>query len=103
MNYVFTLLLLLQTVAATMAANRDPERNFEVFWHLFERHYAHFETRNMDWSEQYRQFRPRVTPQTTDAQLLAIFNEMVAPLQDGHVVVSPTGDLPASAKYVRFH
>ncbi|RZJ78134.1 MAG: hypothetical protein EOO20_28140 [Chryseobacterium sp.] len=28
---------------------------------------------------------------------------MVAPLKDGHVVISKTGDLPASAKYSDFH
>ncbi|GAB3995901.1 hypothetical protein GCM10028807_37270 [Spirosoma daeguense] len=83
--------------------NDDPERNFEEFWRLFNRHYAHFETRGVDWKKQYEQFRPKVNSHTTNEQLLAIFNEMVAPLKDGHVVISPTGDLPASAKYSRFY
>lgn len=81
----------------------SPERNFEAFWQLFNRHYAHFETRHLDWPKQHQRFRGQVTPATTDAQLLAIFNAMVAPLKDGHVVISPTGDLPASAQYSPFY
>ncbi|GAB3508639.1 hypothetical protein GCM10027341_44690 [Spirosoma knui] len=81
----------------------DPERNFEEFWRLFDHHYAHFETRGIDWKQQYKQFRPKVNSHTTNEQLLAIFNEMVAPLKDGHVAISPIGDLPASAKYSRFY
>lgn len=34
---------------------------------------------------------------------MAIFNAKVAPLKDGHVVISPTGDLPASAQYSPFY
>ncbi|RCR71047.1 S41 family peptidase [Larkinella punicea] len=81
----------------------DPERNFEEFWHLFNRYYAHFENRGVDWKQHYQRFKPLVTEKTTDDQLLAVFNDMVAPLKDGHIVISPTGDLPASAKYARFH
>lgn len=81
----------------------SPERNFEAFWQLFNRHYAHFESRHLNWQHQYQRFRPQVTAHTTDQQLLSLLNQMVAPLQDGHVVISPTGDLPASAKYSRFY
>ncbi|RIV20046.1 hypothetical protein DYU11_24355 [Fibrisoma montanum] len=96
-------LLLLVQVTFGKPPGRDPERNFEAFWQIFHRQYAHFETRNVDWQQQYNRFRSRVTAGTSDEQLLTIFNEMVAPLKDGHVVISPTGDLPASAKYARFH
>ncbi|GAB3643383.1 S41 family peptidase [Spirosoma arcticum] len=95
--------LWLMTTVSQASPKNDPERNFEAFWHLFNRHYAHFDGRGVDWKQQYQRFRPMVNPQTTDEQLLAIFNDMVAPLKDGHVVVSPTGDLPASAKYARFY
>lgn len=87
---------------ANKVAKDDPQYNFEVFWKLFNQHYAHFETRKVDWQNQYDIFRPRVDSETTSEQLLIIFNEMVSPLKDGHVAISPTGDLPASAKYAPF-
>lgn len=70
---------------ANPSPKTSPERNFEAFWQLFNQYYAHFETRQVDWLQQYQRFRGQVTPTTTDAQLLAIFNAMVAPLKDGHV------------------
>ena len=87
---------------AKKVASDDPQYNFDVFWKLFNQHYAHFETRQVDWQKQYDIFRPKVNSGTTPDQLLTIFNEMVSPLKDGHVAISPTGDLPASAKYAPF-
>lgn len=101
--YLLFLLLCQCVVLANPVPKDDPERNFEEFWRLFNQHYAHFETRGVDWKKQYEQFRPQVNSHTTNEKLLSIFNEMVAPLKDGHVVISPTGDLPASAKYSRFY
>jgi hypothetical protein len=102
--FVFFLVLSLQAAAsATPSSRNSPELNFEAFWQLFNIHYANFETRQVDWQQQYRIFKPKVNSETTPEQLLAIFNEMVAPLKDGHVVISPTGDLPATSKYAPFH
>ncbi len=80
-----------------------PEKNFEAFWRTFQENYAHFQTRQVDWQAQYDKFRPLVTASTPDDTLFAVLNRMVEPLRDGHVVISRTGDLPASAKYSRFH
>lgn len=63
----------------------DPEVNFETLWQLFDEHYAFFELHGVDWRESYRRFRPQVTVATTNAELLAVFTEMLAPLNDGHV------------------
>ena len=88
---------------ANPSPKKSPELNFDAFWQIFNQHYAHFQTRQVDWNRQYQRYRPKVTSSTTDDELLAILNQMVAPLKDGHVVISPTGDLPASAKYAPFH
>ncbi|KAA0988833.1 S41 family peptidase [Dyadobacter aurulentus] len=104
----FTFLILLFCVfqhisqAGERLSKKDPELNFEKFWQIFDRNYAHFENRKIDWQQQYQSFRPAINRHTTDEQLLTALNEMVAPLKDGHVVISPTGDLAASAKYSRF-
>ena len=101
--YLLFVLFCQNAVLANSNLNDDPERNFEAFWQLFNHHYAHFETRGVHWKQQYDLFRPKVNSYTTNEQLLSIFNEMVTPLKDGHVVISPTGDLAASAKYSRFY
>ncbi|CCG98398.1 hypothetical protein FAES_0386 [Fibrella aestuarina BUZ 2] len=105
MKVTLPLLILLASplIGWTQSANRkSPERNFEAFWGLFNQHYAHFETRGVDWHQQYQRYRPQVDARTDDSTLLDIMKQVVAPLRDGHVVISPTGDLPASAKYSRF-
>lgn len=80
-----------------------PERNFEFFWSTFDKHYPSFKIRKVDWQEQYKKYRPLVTKNTTDDELFSILNEIVTPLRDGHIAISKTGDLPASAKYSAFH
>src|SRR5215217_3362393 len=97
MRFTFLILLLCGFQNISQAGDRlskkDPERNFEKFWQIFDRNYAHFENRKVDWQQQYRIFRPLINAHTTDEQLLTVFHDMVAPLKDGHVVISPTGDL----------
>ncbi len=65
-----------------------PENNFETFWHMFNEHYAFFELRGVDWQATYDEYRPMVTPDTTQEELFTILSQMVAPLQDGHVSIS---------------
>ncbi len=58
---------------------------FEHFWQTFKDDYALFEERNIDWDESYLQFRPLVTPFTSDSDLFEILSDMIAPIGDGHV------------------
>lgn len=67
---------------------RDPETNFEVFWETFDRHYAHFELKNIDWRAVYAQYRPQVHEGMTDAELFDVLSAMIAHLNDGHVSIS---------------
>ncbi|MBC8110395.1 MAG: ATP phosphoribosyltransferase regulatory subunit [Verrucomicrobia bacterium] len=80
-----------------------PEKVFESFWKTFNENYAHFETRNVTWQKQYDKYRTQINHTTSDDELFDILSKMVEPLRDGHVVISRTGDLPASAKYSDFH
>ncbi|MFC9794469.1 S41 family peptidase [Streptomyces sp. NPDC057695] len=72
---------------------------FDVFWQTFEEHYPFFVARGVDWHAVRDTYRPRVHADTTREELLALFDEMVAPLNDAHVSVS-YGDL-RSAPHVR--
>ncbi len=63
----------------------DPEAVFETFWESYDRYYAHFELKDLDWDAVYHEYRPRVDATTTDEELFEILAEMIALLQDGHV------------------
>jgi hypothetical protein len=105
MNRLFFPLFISILAFAPVQAQKlsKPEKNFEFFCNTFNQHYPSFEIRKVNWQEQYKKYRPLVTESTTDDELFRILNEMVAPLKDGHVAISKTGDLPASAKYSDFH
>ena len=69
----------------------DPEALFENFWDTYNREYSSFDVRNVNWQVVYDTCRPRVTPQTTDAELAEIFKSMLATLDDGHVTLTVPG------------
>jgi hypothetical protein len=68
--------------------DRDPEKNFEVFWKTFRDRYPFFELRGVDWQRQYDIYRPKVRAETSAGELFQILSEMIDPLDDGHVEVS---------------
>ena len=67
--------------------NRDPQKNFEALWRTFHRRYPFFELRNVDWQQQYAEYRSKVTDATSDKELFEVFCAMLAPLDDGHVEI----------------
>lgn len=64
-----------------------PENNFEMLWQEFDRWYALFLVKNIDWDELYAIYRPQVTPETTDDALWDIITAMLEHLDDGHVTL----------------
>jgi tetratricopeptide (TPR) repeat protein len=73
---------LFPSVAQELSA---PERNFEHLWTTFDRNYAIFGPRHVDWRALYEIYRPRVTAQTTDDELFAVMSAMLGHLNDNHV------------------
>lgn len=63
------------------------EKTFESFWKFFDENYAFFKHKSIDWDEVYKQFRPRVTANTSDDSLFNILCAMTRPLNDGHVEI----------------
>jgi carboxyl-terminal processing protease len=60
---------------------------FDQFSKLFEDNYAFFQVRGVDWEQQKRTYRSRITDSTSDDELFSIFCQMIKPLGDGHVSV----------------
>ena len=75
------------TVAHGQEAS-NPEAVFEDLWQTFDRGYATFDVRGVDWDALYRIYRPRVTAATTDDELFAVLSELLSHLNDNHVMLS---------------
>jgi carboxyl-terminal processing protease len=76
--------------ANATALNPDPIANFEAVWKYFDTHYAFFAKHKVDWKAIYRRYQPQVTAQTTSEELYSILSNMLAELNDRHVVIDHT-------------
>lgn len=63
----------------------DPEENFEFLWSTFDKTYAIFPNKRIDWTLLYKVYRPKVNAETNDDELFKIMSDMLNHLDDGHV------------------
>ena len=73
-----------ETLVGSDPAN-TPQNNFQILWDEFDRYYAFFEVKNVDWNALYDIYAPQVTDQTDDRVLFDILSSMLAYLDDDHV------------------
>lgn len=76
----------------------NPERNFEILWENFKDHYAYFELRNVNPETMYATYRPKITAETTDAELFFILTEMLDSFDDGHISISAPDEVEEAAE-----
>jgi carboxyl-terminal processing protease len=93
MTRFFSILLILaalSVVPGLVAAQQlsEPEKNFEHLWKTYDRNYALFGAKHIDWDALYKVYRPRVTAKTTDDELFQIIADMLGNLNDNHVGLS---------------
>lgn len=62
-----------------------PIENFDILWKEFDRKYALFEVKNIDWDEVYAEYRPKVNNNMSSDELFDVISEMLVELNDGHV------------------
>lgn len=81
--------------AFSVSANAQPakklsqaEKDFETFWTTFKNNYAFFQLKGVNWDSSYARYRPLVTRNTNEKELITILGQMVEPLKDGHVTIS---------------
>jgi carboxyl-terminal processing protease len=94
---VVTLALILLLSAGIAGAGepdnpRDPELNFEHLWKALDLYYAQFDVKNVDWDALYNVYRPQVTTDITDDQLLDTMLAMLRHLNDAHVCIDNGSD-----------
>ena len=59
--------------------------NFKSFWETFDRNYAFFEKRNIDWKEVYNDYLPKVKTTNSNRTFGMILKEIVKKFNDGHI------------------
>jgi tetratricopeptide (TPR) repeat protein len=69
----------------------DPEYNFEVLWQTFDRNYALFGPKRIDWAALYRVYRPMVNAETSDEELFEVMSNLLEHLNDNHVGLAGDG------------
>lgn len=70
----------------------DPERDAAFFAQLFDEYYLDFTRHNLDWSAVTQALLAEVSPETTDAELFAMFDVALDPVKDGHVSLGFQGE-----------
>jgi carboxyl-terminal processing protease len=71
-----------------------PENNFDIFWNDFDRYYAQFSLRHIDWDSVYTLYHLQISPSTSDRQLFDIFSDIVLGINDMHVsLYTPLGNV----------
>ena len=75
------------------AFENTPEKNFEIFWKEFDRHYSYFDYKNVNWDSLYYVYKPMINSNINDNELLNILDDMTYHLRDAHVTIfSPMGN-----------
>lgn len=82
LTFVFLFLCVNLTYAQELS---EPEKNFEYLWNSFDKNYAIFGPKKVDWKALYNVYRPKVNAQTTDDELFEIMSNMLGHLNDNHV------------------
>jgi C-terminal processing protease CtpA/Prc/Flp pilus assembly protein TadD len=88
-------------IALTLSANpnaaqeareaTDAEYNFEVLWQTFDRNYALFGPKRVDWDALYRVYRPMVSRETSGDEVFEIMSNVLEHLNDNHVRLAGDG------------
>ncbi len=109
----FIILFTVFTNCEKLLINEDvgesPVEIFEDFWSIYNKHYANFVVKNLDWDDVYSKYRPKVTNNISNDNLSEILGSIITEeLKDGHcfIVVSPEKVIsywPSSNHFISYH
>lgn len=63
----------------------NPEVTFNQFWLDFDRYYANFVIKNIDWDSVHFHYHQKISHSTTNQELFSYFKQIILPLKDAHV------------------
>ena len=73
--------------------NNSPKENFKIFWNDFDKYYAQFKIRNINWDSIYSIYNPIIKANTSNTELHNYLSEIIGFINDGHVnLYSPYGN-----------
>lgn len=78
--------------ACSAEIDAGPVETFETFVAIFDRHYAFFEQRGVDWAAITDAARDDVRPDMTETELFEVLAGLIAPLGDSHTKLFATID-----------
>ncbi|MFC1731101.1 S41 family peptidase [candidate division KSB1 bacterium] len=84
-TFLVTILLFVLSSVLTAQENDDPVENFEHLWNTFDRNYAIFGPKHVDWDLLYEIYRPKITPGMPEDDLFSVMCSMLGHLNDNHV------------------
>ncbi|MFW6307794.1 MAG: hypothetical protein ACOC08_04035 [Campylobacterales bacterium] len=87
----FILILLLFFISKDGLSQNDNYKQMRLFnklWRKIDNNYASFELKGIDWKKAYDDFKPKISPELMQEQLMDTISLMLAPFNDGHVGVS---------------
>jgi hypothetical protein len=61
---------------------------FDLLWRDFDRHYAHFELKQIDWNALRTVYEPQAMQARTDGEFAQALAALLAELRDGHVALN---------------
>ncbi|MGD2033450.1 MAG: S41 family peptidase [Bacteroidales bacterium] len=90
-KYIFIILILsaCERIFIEKDPGNTPGSNFDIFWNTFDRHYALFSIKKINWDSLYTVYRPQVSQNSTPGQLLEVLFNMTLELEDSHVCIYP--------------
>ncbi len=65
--------------------NNSPELNFSILWNTFDKHYAFFEHRNIDWDSVKIESQEKLNNIQSDKELYNLFADILKSFNDGHI------------------
>ena len=83
--------------------NSDPHDNFDALWQILDENYCYFTYKNIDWTEVYNDFVPRLKHIKNTFQLFDLMAEMIDVLQDGHVNLYAPFDVSSCSGWYDSH
>ena len=73
--------------------NSSPELNFSVLWNTFDKHYAFFEQRNIDWNSVKIESQEKLKNIQSNKELYNLFVDILKNFNDGHIRLNVPGSL----------
>ena len=64
-----------------------PINNLNAFVSYFAQHYAFFELYGVDWQQETKDAQAKIKPDTSDAELFEVMQNMLRNIKDGHVTI----------------